>query len=129
MASKTPAKRKAQPKKADEEFDDLTDVDYDEANEQFTAEVFGSGERFLFSTDVNAFLLMNAARDLRGGAFLDLMDSLVTVPDGEDAEDERKRFHDTLGSVRHLTVERLAAFVAAITDAAGNEDGGSSPDD
>lgn len=118
MAS-PPAKTKKNPKS------DIELIEWSEDGETFTAEIFGS-ETFTFSTDVNAFLLLNAVRD--GGGFVDLMDSLVEVVENEDedVEDtrrkERERFHNLLANQKKLTVERLAKFVGDITEIAGNED-------
>ena len=126
---KTPAKKK--------DFDDVKLVRWDDSGEEFTARIFDA-EEFTFSTDVNAYLLLNASRDVAGGGFLDLMDSLVVVDtteaDGDsEVEDltrkERNRFHDLLKAQKQLSVERLAKFIADLMEIAGNEDGDNSSTD
>jgi hypothetical protein len=126
---KTPAKKK--------DFDDVKLVRWDDSGEEFTASIFDA-EEFTFSTDVNAYLLLNASRDVAGGGFLDLMDSLVVVDTTEADTDreidevtktERDRFHDLLKAQKNLSVERLAKFIADLMEIAGNEDGDSSSTD
>lgn len=107
----------------------------DENSQAFDATLFGR-ETFRFSTDINGFLLLNAVRG--GGEFIDLLDSLVLLPDdaltGEDGKPltgrdlerardiEKERFHRCLAEERNFSVERLARMVADITEIAGNED-------
>lgn len=138
MATTTPARTtKKTPAKKKEDFDDVKLVRWDDSGEEFTALVFDA-EEFTFSTDVNAYLLLNASRDVNGGGFLDLMDSLVVVDttgaDGDKEVEavtkaERDRFHDLLKAQRNLSVERLAKFIADVMEIAGNEDGDSSSTD
>lgn len=119
-------------KKKKEPKSDIELLEWSDDRETFTAEIFGE-ETFTFSTDVNAFLLLNAIRD--GGGFVDLMDSLVEVEevDDEDIEDTRRkeqdRFHSLLSRQKKLSVERLAQFVGDITEIAGNEDAETSSSD
>lgn len=139
MAANTPANRpkKTPASKKKKEFEDVELVRWDDSGEEFTARVFGA-EEFNFSTDVNAYLLLNASRDIAGGGFLDLMDSLVAVDTAEAETDkevdaltaaERDRFHDLLKRQDHLSVERLAKFIADLMEIAGNEDDDSSSTD
>lgn len=132
MAS-TPARTK----KKTEKFADIELLgDIDPESESFQARLFGE-EVFRFSTDVNGFLLMNAVRG--GGEFMDLLDSMVLLPEesdgltGRDLEQarqaEEKRFHDVLATQKHLSVERLARLVGDLTEIAGNEDGETSSSD
>lgn len=135
MANAPARTKKAAPKKPQgEEWDDVRLISRDEDDETFVAEIFGE-EEFTFSTDVNAYLLLNAVRD--GGGFLDLMDSLVVVDTNgtdpkkveADRTKERDRFHDLLKRQKHLSVERLAVFIGEITELAGNETDDSSSTD
>ena len=113
------------PAKTSEPVSDITLVEMAKDGATFTAELFGA-ETFMFSTDVNAFLLLSAARD--GVVLVNLMDSLVeVVPEkGESIDDarerERERFHELLGSQRGLSVERLSRLIGDIIDMAGNEE-------
>lgn len=126
----TPAKTTK--KSTGEKTPDIVIVgEIDTSDESFTATIF-DGEEFRFSTDVNGFLLLTATRG--GDEFIALMDSLVIVDTDAAAtpkeieaarEAEKKRFHDVLAGQKHLTVERLAAFVGDLMEIAGNEDGDS----
>lgn len=126
MAStKTPAK------KGDVKFDDLRDVKYSADGSEFTAHVLDEPDPFLFSTDVNAFVLAGA---FTGGvesigAMRKIIQSVVLVPDaddltGDDLEGARMqeldRFNDAMSRQRGMTMERLATFLADIIGAAGN---------
>jgi hypothetical protein len=133
MAS-TPARTK---KKAEPEYEDIELVgSFDSEAEAFNAKIFGE-EVFRFSTDVNGFLLMNAVRG--GGEFIDLLDSMVLLPEGSqdlyDREmerlrsEEKERFHGVLSDQKHLSVERLARLVGDITEIAGNVSGETSSTD
>jgi hypothetical protein len=130
-ASKTPAKKKPPAKPKEEDFDDIRLIKWNDDG-SFDAELFDE-ETFTFSTDINAYLLLNAVRD--GTGFLDLMDSLVLVDDEgvEDlaaaADDEGRRFHECLKRQKNLSIERLARLVGEITEIAGNESGDSSSSD
>jgi hypothetical protein len=130
----TPARTK---KKAEPEYEDIELVgEFDAENESFHAKIFGK-ETFRFSTDVNGFLLMNAVRG--GGEFIDLLDSMVLLPDGHEdlpereidqmREEEKDRFHGVLTDEKHLSVERLARLVGDITEIAGNVNGETSSSD
>lgn len=130
----TPA-RTTKKKAASESDSDVVLIRRHEDDGSFEAEIFGT-ETFLFSDDVNGFLLLNAVRD--GSGFLDLMDSLVLVPDADGADDdeieklrdaERERFHKVLATQKRLSIERLAKMVGDLTEIAGNESGDSSSSD
>lgn len=133
MAS-TPARTK---KKAEPEYDDIELIgEFDAESESFNAKIFGD-DVFRFSTDVNGFLLMNAVRG--GGEFMDLLDSMVLLPDGHEdlsereierlRDEEKERFHGVLSDQKHLTVERLARLVGDLTEIAGNATGETSSSD
>ena len=132
MASSTPARTK---KKVEEPESDI-ELTVRNEDGSFEATIFGT-DTFLFSDDVNGYLLLNAVRD--GAGFLDLMDSLVLVPDiPDDATDkqieelraaERDRFHKLLAGQKRLSIERLAKLVGDITEIAGNESTDSSSSD
>jgi hypothetical protein len=127
----SPATRAKKPKgrlDARTEFDDIVVLSRDDEAETFEAKIFGTDDVFTFSMDLNAYLQL-AAFSGAAGAFVDFMDSLVVVnTDGDDdrraverkRRDEAERFHDLLKNTSHLTVERLAQFVADITEIAGD---------
>jgi hypothetical protein len=134
-----PAKRtKSRPRPNERtEFDDIVVLGRDDDAQQFTARIFESDEVFVFSTDINAYLQL-AAFSGRGDAFVEFMDSLVCVTSITDDDDQRmidrktreeaERFHSVLKETSGLGVERLAQFVADITEIAGQRPTNSSSD-
>lgn len=97
-------------------------------DDSFRARIFDSDEVFTFSTDVNAFLMLNAFSG-EPGAITNFMLSLVDieVPDDADADDieikraeTRRKFTDAISTQKGLSVKRLVKFVGDLTDAAGN---------
>lgn len=97
-------------------------------DESFRARIFDSDEIFTFSTDVNAFLMLNAFSG-EAGAITSFMLSLIEieVDDNADTDDieikraeTRRKFTDLLAGQKGLTIKRLIKFVGDLTDAAGN---------
>lgn len=112
--------------KSAKDYADLHIVSRDD--ETFRARVFDSDDLFTFSTDVNAFLMLNAFSG-EPGAITTFMLSLVEieVDDTADADDieikrveTRRKFTDILSTQKGLSVKRLVRFVGDLTDAAGN---------
>jgi hypothetical protein len=133
MATTSPARTKKPTPDPPQDIELVGSIDTED--ETFTAKIFG-GEEFLFSTDVNGYLLLTATRG--GDEFIALMDSLVLIPDTDGLkpkeieaarEAEKERFHSVLAHQKHLTVERLARFVGELMEIAGNEEGESSSTD
>jgi hypothetical protein len=126
MPTSTPARTRAP--KQQKAYADLTIVSRHADGDSFRAKIFDDEEVFTFSTDVNAFLLLNAYSG-EPGAITDFMLSLIEV-DVADADDdatiERKRadtrrhFTDILKTQKGLSISRLIQFTADLTDAAGN---------
>jgi len=133
MATTSPARTKKPTPDRSQDIELVGSIDTED--ESFTARIF-DGEEFLFSTDVNGYLLLTATRG--GDEFIALMDSLVLIPDTDGLkpnemeaarEAEKQRFHSVLARQKHLTVERLARFVGELMEIAGNEEGESSSTD
>lgn len=123
----TPAKKKTAKSTT---VEDVRDVEY--AEDSFTAKIFDEDQPFMFSTDVNAFILSGA---MSGGvesigAMRRLLMSLVLVPDADEADDlelarlnERQRFVDVMERQQGLSMERLAGMLGDVLEAAGNATG------
>lgn len=125
MASTSPAKKKAATparRRTEVEMFEMTSEIDDDGN--YTAEIYG--ETFTLSSDVNAWLLIEAGAG-EPKAIVSLVHSLLVVEpeDGEDLDAARrrvqKRFTDHIGAQRNFSVERLVEFIADITEAAGND--------
>lgn len=123
MPTATPARTRG-PKPKD--YADLHIITRDD--ETFRARIFDSDEVFTFSTDVNAYLMLNAFSG-EPGAITTFMLALIDieVDDNADADDieikraeTRRKFTDILSTQKGLSVKRLVRFVGDLTDAAGN---------
>lgn len=115
------AVRATQKPKAIEPFKVATEVD---ADGNYDALIFG--ERFTLSSDVNGWLLFLAGAG-RSRDVINLVESVIVVEpkDGEDIEvarnRERNRFHTTVSSQPHFSIEQAIELVNAMTEvAAGN---------
>ena len=94
----------------------------------FVAKIFDDPEPFTFSTDVNAYLQINAF-SAEPGAIKQFLYSMLSVETADDADendiararfDLKRRFDETLATVKGLTAERLVQFLLDLTEIAGN---------
>lgn len=110
------------------DYDDIVVVSRAPDNETFLARIFEDPEPFVFSTDVNFYLQMQAFSG-EPGAINEFLLSIVEVPvDDDDTQedierkraDTKRRFTDDLKTAKRLTPDRLVRFVLDITEIAGN---------
>ena len=108
---------------------DYADIDVlSTVEDVFIAKIFGDPEPYTFSTDVNAYLQINAFSAEPGAIkqFLYSMLSVETADDATEADiararfDIKRRFDETLASVKGLKAERLVQFLLDLTEIAGN---------
>lgn len=98
------------------------------ASDHFTAKIFDDPEPFVFSTDVNSYLQINAF-SAEPGAIKQFLYSMLEVQTEEDADendiararfDLKRRFDEVIGTVKGLKAERLVQFLLDLTEIAGN---------
>lgn len=113
-------------KKGDKPKSDLKVVSRDEEAGTFVGEVFG--EQFLFSQDVNGWLMFLASTG-KAEHFETLLHSILLIPNADDMTEaelrvgrirETDRFNNTLGTQRDFGLERMFRLVNDIIEAAGN---------
>lgn len=86
-------------------------------------------EDFVFTTDVNSFLMMKSTAG-RSSDFIDFLYSMLELTAEEDESDDEARariqakFDKVMGSQPKLTVERLFRLVNDMIEAAGNDEAG-----
>ena len=118
--SRVPARTKTVAKQKTVPFEATTDIDEDG---NYKALIFG--EEFTLSSEVNGWLVFLASSG-SSKYVVDLVESLIIVPDGEASIEVRRmreaeRFHTLLGSQKHFKIEDAVELVSAMTAASGNE--------